>query len=528
MRKWVIVLVALIAVACAAFLTVVLQINPNDFKSVISQEVKAKTGRTFTIAGDMHWQFWPLTLSASNMSLSDDPNFRSGKLLSIGQMKVAVSPWGLVEKHLELGKIELSKVSMSWLRNAQGQTNLQSLLDDVRRASGAHLVDTPSSWQISAQGVEIHDVTLDFTDQLNHQHIQVSPLNISLGSKGADQSRPLDVSLHFDDGIHQLQSHLQASVRVTNNWTNWTLTDFTQTTQFNGQFNQQGVDSLTLSGAAHFDSQSKQLVMRPLSFSFNKQPSMDGELDFDGSHAPYNVTFNVTGSELQVPDAKTLLNRFAHQHIQGIDLINAQGQLKLDQLKVGQITLDHLLSKVVVKKGAIKFQQLTSDFYKGNLSANTELDLSQNPATFDVTGDIAGVDANALFKSWCQAAPVTGTLRLSTQLQGTLPIQSFHHVKGNVQVNLADGVFAGVDVSALAGKGNSELKQFNGRAEFTSDELNLKAIQMQLANGQTRHASGHWDENSNQAILTLFDGDKFLKRLSVSNDLCQPHYLFKN
>ncbi|CAG9296667.1 AsmA family protein [Celerinatantimonas diazotrophica] len=527
MRKWMIALVALIAVTCAAILTVVLQINPNDFKSVISQEVKAKTGRTLTIAGNMHWHFWPLTLSASDMSLSDDPDFRDGKLLSIGQMKVAVSPWGLVEKHLELGKIELSQVSVHWLRNAQGQTNIQSLLNDVRRASGTHIVD-PSLWQVSTQGIEIHDATLDLTDQLDHQHIQIAPLNISLGSKSADQSRPLDISLHFNDGVHQLQSSLKASVRVTNNWTNWTLIDFTQTTHFHGLFQKQGLEKLTLSGAAHFDSKSKQLVMRPLSFSFNKQPSMDGELDFDGQHIPYNVTFNVTGSALQLPRFETLLNRFGHQHIQGLDLVNAQGQFKLDQLKMGRVTLDHLLSKVLVKKGAIKFQQLTADFYEGNISANTELDLSQNPVTFAVTGDIAGVDANALFQSWCARSPVTGTLRLSTQLEGTLPIQSFHNVKGNVQVNLADGLLRGVDLTSLASSGQSSLKQLSGRAEFTSDQLNLQAIQMQLASGVARHGSGHWNEKADQAMVTLLSGDKFLKRLSVSHELCQPHYLFKN
>lgn len=527
MRKWMIILFALIAVACAAILTVVLQINPNDFKSVISQEVKAKTGRTLTIAGNMHWHFWPLTLSASNLSLSDDPNFRDGKLLSIGQMKVAVSPLGLVEKHLELGKIELSQVSVHWIRNKQGLTNIQSLLNDVRRALGTRIVD-PSSWRVSTQGIEIHDVTLDFADQLHHQHIQIAPLNISLGSKGADQSRPLDVSLFFNDGIHQLQSHLKASVRVTNNWTNWTLIDFTQSTQFNGLFHKQGLESLTFSGAAHFDSQSKQLVMRPLSFSFNKQSSMDGELELDGKTPPYDVAFNVTGNTLQVPNVETLLNRFSHQHMQWLDLINAQGQLKLDQLKMGRLTLDHLLSKVVMEKGAIKFQQLTADFYKGNISANTALDLSHNPATFEVTGDIAGVDANALFQSWCEVSPVTGTLRLSTQLQGTLPIQSFHTVKGNVQVNLADGLLRGVDFISLSNNGQSEFKQLSGRAEFSINELNLQAIQMQLESGHARHGSGHWDEKNSHAMITLLNGDKFLKRLSVSHDLCQPHYLFKN
>ncbi|MGL5335751.1 MAG: AsmA family protein, partial [Enterovibrio sp.] len=60
-------------------------INPNDFKPLITQEVKKQLGRDLVIGGDIGWSFWPtLGLSVEQVSLNNPEGFAEAALLSVG------------------------------------------------------------------------------------------------------------------------------------------------------------------------------------------------------------------------------------------------------------------------------------------------------------------------------------------------------------------------------------------------------------------------------------------------------------
>lgn len=42
-----------------AVLVLVLLVNPNEFKPLITEQVEAQTGRQLTIDGDIEWRFFP-------------------------------------------------------------------------------------------------------------------------------------------------------------------------------------------------------------------------------------------------------------------------------------------------------------------------------------------------------------------------------------------------------------------------------------------------------------------------------------
>ncbi|MFM2484100.1 AsmA family protein [Celerinatantimonas yamalensis] len=524
MKKLIVILVVVIALACAGLLTFILQVKPSELKQVLSAEVQAKTGRQFTIDGPMKWHFWPkLGLSAQNLSLRDDPDFRQGNLVTIGQMDVAVSPWGLLARHLELGKIELSDVTFHWVRLKDGYTNVQSLLADIRRASGGfHTLPLRSSWSITAQGLEVKKASLNIDDNRTNRHVQIAPLDLSIGKLTTEQTRPIQATYQFNDGKLNFFSQLQGAIRITDNWHQWSINDFTQTYQFHGAAAEQGLKQATIIGSVNYNSSSKHLSLRPLAISVNQQASIDGELNVDWSKRPIAVNFNATASQLTLPAAKLLLNRLGSYHDPLYLDVKADGQIKADDLQIGQLHLANLLSQVNFDQGMLTFKQATADFYDGNLTANMGINLVATHPVFNMSADIAGVTSQSMLKSTCQQSPIQGTVRISAQLEGQTPLTELTQMKGRIQVAMQNAMLVGIDLVHFKAEGHSELSQLSGRAQFDGNQLLFDSLQLSLNDGTHLTGKGTWDP-SGALSFSLNQANKTYQ-IDVTGSCVKPRF----
>lgn len=526
MRKWIIGLVVVFAIGCASFLTIVLQINPNDLKGVIASEVHAKTGRTLTIKGDMRWHFWPLTLSVDQLALSDDPQFQTRPMLKIGHMKVAVSPWGLLQKHLELGKVELSSVTVNWVRNKQKQNNFQMLIADMQRASGVGPKQmSASKWILSATGVEIEDGHIQYQDRASGTSLKVVPLNISIGAKQADQSRELsaDFSLHSDH--YTLANTLKGSIRLTHNWTHWSLNDFNWVIHPIRRKDHQKLTPIMMTGTANYQLREKTVNLRPFSIQHGQQSPMDGEVSIQRlkqTSQPLKVDFNLSTTHLIAFPLSQLLNVWPiHKH--WLNNMSFNGQLKVDTLQVGNLKLGHMLTKITLNEDRLNVKQFTAEFYRGNLSASSQINLEQRH--LHLKTDMAGVDSGALFATYCKKSPVKGSLRLNIDLNGELQANQTTHWQGAAQLNIKQGQLNGINVNQWQPSGDTAFRTLDARISLLPKKLAIHSLRLQLPHGQEYSGHGEGQGLRSSLHVTLNSSQqKKSKLLSIDALNCNPHY----
>jgi AsmA protein len=183
--KWILVAVGLVAaLVIIAAVVLPMVIDPNNYKDEISAAVLKETGRELTIGGDIKWTVFPsIGLGLSDVRLGNRDGFGDEPMFDIGEAEVSVKLMPLFSKKLEIGKVNLSDVSIKLRRNVDGETNWQDLgdssADSTTTTAGAA---DPDSFMISGVEISNANVSLNNVDQTTElKNFDLTASNIKLG-----------------------------------------------------------------------------------------------------------------------------------------------------------------------------------------------------------------------------------------------------------------------------------------------------------------------------------------------------------
>ena len=152
--------------------------DPNDFKDYIAEKVKAETGRTLTIPGDLEWGFWPkLRLKTGALSLSNAAGFSDQPFLAVKEIQVAVATLPLLKKTIEMDAIRLYGMEIHLEKNADGATNW----DDFAKGETKKSTGSRGMASVALGGVDIQDAKISWRDAGSGQDVRISKLNASTG-----------------------------------------------------------------------------------------------------------------------------------------------------------------------------------------------------------------------------------------------------------------------------------------------------------------------------------------------------------
>ncbi|MGL5250716.1 MAG: AsmA family protein, partial [Enterovibrio sp.] len=156
LKKFAYLLLIMMSLVFAVVAGVLYWIDPNDFKPLITQEVKKQLGRDLVIGGDIGWTFWPtLGLSVEQVSLNNPEGFLEPALLSVGQAKLQVAVRPLLRQQLDVEQISLHGARIFVQTLADGRTNLDGLGKAKEAAEPAAAANTsPASSAGQAPQVE--------------------------------------------------------------------------------------------------------------------------------------------------------------------------------------------------------------------------------------------------------------------------------------------------------------------------------------------------------------------------------------
>lgn len=160
--------------------------NPNHYKNALEDWVKAQTGRTFTLQGDLDLKLFPaLALTAPQFVLSDAPQFGTEPLLQARRVAVRLKLLPLLRGRLSLGEMVLDGVTVHLVRTVSGETNWQALSQQLARGG----VSNPSGGKglhfDTLRDFALTDATVIFDDRQSGatyrlQQMQLHTQNVSL------------------------------------------------------------------------------------------------------------------------------------------------------------------------------------------------------------------------------------------------------------------------------------------------------------------------------------------------------------
>ncbi len=124
-------LIAAIVLLCAlAIVGLVLWVNPNDFKSQISDAVYRWTGRPLLINGSIQWSLFPwLGLQLNQIQINNPLGFSAHPFMRMQRLDLRIRLLPLLHHQLEIAQLNLIKPEIFLEKNQTGQSNWQGILE---------------------------------------------------------------------------------------------------------------------------------------------------------------------------------------------------------------------------------------------------------------------------------------------------------------------------------------------------------------------------------------------------------------
>jgi len=187
---------ALVAFVVLGVLVVVWLVDPNSFKSQIEAAVRDRTGREFTLVGDIDLGFFPwLSLETGEGRFGSPPSFGPEPLVSWKSAKLGVKLFPLLSGDVIADRIFLKGADLRLVRRADGSANWVGLTRDEPADPNA------KPTRLNVEGLEIEDSHLLFIDEGVPRRVEITGFNlstdeVSLGKPFTDTE--IDGVLHMD------------------------------------------------------------------------------------------------------------------------------------------------------------------------------------------------------------------------------------------------------------------------------------------------------------------------------------------
>ena len=220
-----IIAAALVALFITACVVLVLTVDPNDYKTEISQKVKETTGRELVFEGDIGFNFFPwLGLNIGPTALGNAPGFEPAEMVRINRAEASIRILPLLSGNVTVGKVVLDGLTVNLAKNAKGVTNWDDLAKGSdETAKPAATEDKTSDGgsggklnELSVEGVEITNANIVFDDRQAGKKTEIADLNLIVGEVGDKVRFPFELRfrIRLDDPKVDTQPVLTGFARL--------------------------------------------------------------------------------------------------------------------------------------------------------------------------------------------------------------------------------------------------------------------------------------------------------------------------
>jgi AsmA protein len=123
-----IVIGSLLALVILGLVSILVFVDPNDYRDKIAAAVEQNTGRKLELPGELHLSIFPwLAISIGEARLGESPSFGTEPFVTLKEAKVGLRLWPLINGDLEVGNVRLVGMRVRLITDEQGRHNWDDL-----------------------------------------------------------------------------------------------------------------------------------------------------------------------------------------------------------------------------------------------------------------------------------------------------------------------------------------------------------------------------------------------------------------
>ncbi|QIQ22306.1 outer membrane assembly protein AsmA [Zophobihabitans entericus] len=523
-KKILITLLVLIILIVVGLVSLVLFVDPNNFRGFISETVKDKTGYELTIEGDLRWHVWPqISILSGAVRLEDEGAKKP--ILTADNMRLDVELFPLFSKELSVKNVLVKSAVINITDESKGKVaagnQSQATINNQQQTPETQTSDKGSSWTFVLNKLEIADSTVAW-QQSPDDIINFRDINISVYQKDKNN---LEVDLR--GAINRDQRDLVLTLNADVNLEKYPASASIGLNKFTYDFKGIGLPEQGLVGTA---SAKLNYVQSPLSFDAKdlvvtlNDNKLSGELQANlGGKTPYfeailasdkiDLTPFMTSSTEEeqsttngTPSAPVVASTPAKgNELAFLKAFDAKFNLKVKEIVANKLIASNFEVDANNKAGVATLHKVNLDIAKGNISASGSANGQQATTAIRLDTKAADIDLGTLFTQLDISNHFSGSLnaqgtintntidssRLLSALNGDmkLVVNNARLENVNIQQIIQSAVaqYTKDVVSADVQQKYTEVHELSADGKLANGQLNLTSI---LANSETLDIKG--------------------------------------
>jgi AsmA protein len=209
------VVAGLIAAIVLVLVCVWLFVNPNDYKAKMAAAVKAATGRDLVLKGDIKLSVFPwVALELGAASLGNPAGFSDQPFVSIQHATVRAKLLPLLQKRLEIARVEIDGLDLRLLKNAAGAGNWEGFGRPAAQGSAPAQGSDGAARQAERPLAGVAGIKLTHA-RVSYESVVLDNLSLET-APFADGVVPIDLRFDANRGIATEHATVEAKVDFSN------------------------------------------------------------------------------------------------------------------------------------------------------------------------------------------------------------------------------------------------------------------------------------------------------------------------
>ena len=466
-KKILVTLLILILLTAIGIVSLIVFVDPNNYRGFISDTVKDKTGYELTIDGNLRWHIWPqISILTDSVKLSDIDAKKP--ILTADNMRLDVELFPLFSKKLEVKNVFIKSAIINITDDSKGQVYKhkaeQLPSTDESQTTQTKQQKDSSKWAFTLNKLEVSDSTIVL--QNKDDFINFRNINLAIIQK-ADKKIAIDVKGNIDRNQQNFSYVADADVDLTL-FPEKAVIDLKKF-----DYTYKGIALPTkelkgnLKGVINYQHNSKQLTSKDLSFSVNEN-YFSGAFNANFDKKPY-IDLTVTSNELNLTpflekDKKTNENITIQQtppvvsnvtkvdnELNFLNSFNAKAKLDIKKLNINKMILNDIDVALTNNDGVATFQNISFDFAKGHIAATGMANGKQKYTQIKLIPKVTNIDLNTFFNQMETPNDLEGLFNANgdievNTLSGNKLLES---LKGNLSINVTNAKLNKININSI-------------------------------------------------------------------------------
>ncbi|EMF1930713.1 TPA: outer membrane assembly protein AsmA [Klebsiella quasipneumoniae] len=503
MRRILTTLMILLAVIVAGLTSLVLLVNPNDFRAYMVHEVAERSGYQLELDGPLRWHVWPqLSILSGRMTLTargaEEPVIRADNM----RLDVALLP--LLSHQLQVKQVMLKGAVIQLTPKTEAVRD--SAAPVVPHDNTLPLAPEDRGWSYDVRQLQVADSVLFFQHE-NGEQVTVRDIRLQM-----EQDENHRATVDFSGRVNRDQRDLALNFSATvqgGDYPHSLKADFSQLSWqlrgaelppdgINGQGSLQASwqeDSKTLrfdnlnlmaSGSTLTGNGSVVLGERPDWSLDLHATTLNLDSLLASSSPPTDSSASQQGQSQTRPLRPVIADSDEREDYQSLRGFTGRMALSADQLQWRGLNFTHVQSEISNKQGLLTVSKMQGSLDGGQLSL---------PGTLDARGDtpqatfqpaLQNVEIGSLIKAFNYSLSLTGKLSLTGEFSGArIDADDFRRRwQGQAQIQMTDTRTEGLNFQQLVQQAVE--RSTNVRAQENYDNatrLDAVSSQLTLDNG---------------------------------------------